>query len=358
MFKISICNEMEMREEQTKNKFLIGKLKHKFLQKMLTEFVSTTHLKDDRVVVGSSIGEDAAVIDMGDKYLVAKTDPITFVTDEIGYYAVNVNVNDVVCTGATPKWFQSTILLPAKHTDEDLIATIFKNIHDTCKSFGITVIGGHTEITAALDRPIVIGSLLGEVEKDKLVLTSGAKAGDSIILTKGIFIEGTSIIAREKEVFLKEKGYGNQFIEKCKNYLFDPGISIFKEAVISNDNFTVTSMHDLTEGGLFCGIAETAIASKLGVIIDKDKINVLPEPRELSKIFNINPYSTISSGSLIISINPKFARDLINLLAKNGVASATIGKFTKDEGKYLLLDENNKEKVMIYTEIDEITKIV
>ena len=345
-----------MRENQ--KKFLVGKLKHKFLNNMLDNFVSPTHLKDSRVVVGSQIGEDAAVIDMGDKYLVVKTDPITFVTDEIGYYAVNVNVNDVVCTGATPKWFQSTILLPAKKTDEDLIESIFRSIHDTCKNFGITVIGGHTEITAALDRPMVIGSLLGEVEKDKLVLTSGAKAGDSIIITKGIFIEGTSIIAREKEVFLKEKGYGNQFIEKCKNYLFDPGISIFKEAVISNDNFTVTSMHDLTEGGLFCGIAETAIASKLGVIIDKDKVNVLPEPRELSKIFNINPYSTISSGSLIISINPKFARDLINLLAKNGVASATIGKFTKDEGKYLLLDENNKEKVMIYTEIDEITKIV
>ncbi|MBY9009978.1 MAG: AIR synthase family protein [Candidatus Lokiarchaeota archaeon] len=342
---------------KNQKKFIIGKLKHKFLQKMLNEFVSTTHLKDDRVVVGSNIGEDAAVIDMGDKYLVAKTDPVTFVTDEIGYYAVHVNVNDVVCTGATPKWFQSTILLPAKQTDKDLIETIFKNIHDTCKSLGITVVGGHTEITAGLDRPIVIGSLLGEVDKEKLVLSSGAKEDDLIILTKGIFIEGTCIIAQEKEVFLKEKGYSNQFIEKCKNYLYDPGISIFKEAVVSNDNFTVTSMHDLTEGGLFCGIAETAIASKLGVLINKDKINVLPEPSELSKIFNIDPYSTISSGSLLISINPEFSGDLINLLAKNGVASETIGKFTKDKGKYLIQDGNNREEAMIYTEVDEITKI-
>lgn len=347
-----------MREKQKQNKFLIGKLKHEFLQKMLSNFVSTTHLKEDRVVVGSSIGEDAAVIDMGDKYLVAKTDPITFVTDEIGYYAVNINVNDVVCTGATPKWFQSTILLPAKHTDEDLIETIFRNIHDTCKSLGITVIGGHTEITAALDRPIVIGSLLGEVDKEKLVLSSGAKEDDLIILTKGIFIEGTSIIAREKEDFLKEKGYGNQFIEKCKNYLYDPGISIFKEAVVSNDNFTVTSMHDLTEGGLFNGLAEIAIASDLGLLIKKEQINILPEPLELSKIFSIDPYSTISSGSLLISINPEFAKDLINLLAKNGVASETIGRFTKDKNEYLILDKNNREQAMIYTEVDEITKIV
>ncbi len=342
---------------EKQKKFGIGKLRHKFLEKMLSEFVSTTHLKDDRVVMGSNIGEDAAVIDMGDKYLVAKTDPITFVTDEIGYYAVNVNVNDVVCTGATPKWFQSTILLPAKHTDADLIETIFRSIHDTCKSFGITVIGGHTEITSNLTKPIIVGSLLGEVEKDKLVLTSGAKAGDSIVLTKGVFIEGTSIIAREKEDFLKEKGLSSQFIEKCKNYLYDPGISIFKEAVVSNNNFTITSMHDITEGGLFCAIAETAIASKLGVVINRDKIKVLPEPSELSKIFNIDPYSTISSGSLIISINSQFSGDLINLLAKNGVESEAIGKFTKDEGKYLILDGKNRKKAMIYTEIDEITKI-
>jgi len=344
-----------MRENQ--KKFLVGKLKHKFLNNMLDNFVSSTHLKDSRVVVGSQIGEDAAVIDMGDKYLVAKTDPITFVTDEIGYYAVNVNVNDVVCTGATPKWFQSTILLPAQQTDEDLIESIFRSIHDTCKSLGITVVGGHTEITAGLDRPMVIGSLLGEVEKEKLVLSSGAKEDDSIILTKGIFIEGTCIIAREKEDFLKEKGFNNKFIEKCKNYLYDPGISIYKEAVVAHENFTLTSMHDLTEGGLFCGLAEVAIASELGLLIKKEQIRVLPEPLELSKVFKIDPYSTISSGSLIISINSEFAKDLINLLRKNGIDSWVIGNFTSDKAEYLILDENNKKSQLNYTEVDEITKI-
>ena len=345
-----------MKENQ--NKFLIGKLKHKFLNKMLENFVSPTHLKDSRVVVGSQIGEDAAVIDMGDKYLVAKTDPITFVTNEIGYYAVNINVNDVVCTGATPKWFQSTILLPSGLTDENLIEYIFKNIHDTCKSLGITVVGGHTEITAGLDRPIVIGSLLGEVEKEKLVLSSGANANDSIILTKGIFIEGTSIIAREKEDLLKQKGFDNEFIEKCKNYLYNPGISIYNEALISNNNFLLTSMHDLTEGGLFCGLAEIAIASNLGLLINEAKINVLPEPLELSKVFKINPYSTISSGSLLISINNEFAEDLINLLRKKGINSEVIGNFTSEREDYLLLDENHKKSKMNYTEVDEITKIV
>ena len=343
--------------KKNQNKFPIGKLKHKFLLKMLKNFVSNTHLKDERVIMGSSIGEDAAVIDMGDNYLVAKTDPITFATDAIGYYAVNVNVNDIVCTGATPKWFQSTILLPKKHTDEDLIENIFKNIHDTCKSLGISVIGGHTEITSDLTRPIIVGSLLGEVEKDKLVLTSGAKAGDSIILTKGIFIEGTSIIAREKENILKDKGYSVEFIEKCKGYLYNPGISVFKEALLSNDNFKINSMHDPTEGGLFCGIAEMAIASNLGVLIEKTKINVLPEPTELSKVFDLNPYNTISSGSLLISIEEEFTADLINIWKKNDINSELIGKFTSKKENYLVIDDNNKKTRMFYTETDEITKL-
>ncbi|NHJ19933.1 MAG: hydrogenase expression/formation protein [Candidatus Lokiarchaeota archaeon] len=345
-----------MRENQ--NKFHIGKLKHRFLKEMLDNFVSSTHLKNNRVVVGSQIGEDAAVIDMGDKYLVSKTDPITFVTDEIGYYAVHINVNDVVCTGAIPRWFQSTILLPAGRTDADLIEYIFKNIQDTCRSLGITVIGGHTEITTGLNRPIIIGSLLGEVEKEKLVLSSGAKANDSIILTKGIFIEGTSIIAREKETILKQKGFSNDFIEKCKNFLYNPGISVFKEAITSNDNFPITSMHDPTEGGLFCGLAELAIASELGLSIKKELINILPEPLELSKVFEIDPYSTISSGSLLISINEKYSEDLIHLLKKNGILASKIGKFTSAKEEYFILDENRKKLPMNYTEIDEITKIV
>ena len=236
--------------------FKLGKLKHSFLSELLDEFVSDLEKKDERIILGSKIGEDAAVIDMGDTFLVAKTDPITFVTDQIGYYCVNVNVNDVVCTGAIPKWFQATILLPDKNTDKQLIEEIFKNIHDTCRSMDIAVIGGHTEITSGLDRPIIIGSLLGEVNKDKLVKTSGAKPGDALILTKGIFIEGTSIIGREKEEELEAKEQSKEFIETCKKYLYEPGISVLKEAVLANRLFKINSMHDPTEGGLFTGIAE------------------------------------------------------------------------------------------------------
>ncbi|MHA1689673.1 MAG: AIR synthase family protein [Promethearchaeota archaeon] len=334
-----------------------GKLKHEFLEKLIAEHVKDLELNDERVILGSKVGEDAAVIDMGDKYLVAKTDPITFATDEIGYYVVNINVNDVACMGAIPKWFQSTILLPEKDTNEFLIKKIFKDIHDTCKAFNISVVGGHTEITTDLTKPIVVGSLLGEVKKEDLVTSSGAEEGDALILTKGIFIEGTSIIARDKEVLLKKKGFQEEFIAKCKNYLFVPGISIFKEARLAHQNFKIKAFHDPTEGGVACGIAELARASRVGVLVEEEKIHVLPEPLELSKAFNLNPLNTISSGSLLIAISEEEASPLIELLTNHDTLACKIGTFISENKGLLIKNSHGNINALNYAEIDDILKI-
>ncbi len=341
--------------KRSKAKFALGKLKHDYLSRLL----SNIEIHDSRVIMGSKIGEDAAIIDIpGDNYLVVKTDPITFATDKIGYYAVNVNVNDLVCSGAEPKWFQSTILLPEKNSSRELIESIFSDIQNTCDSMGITVVGGHTEITQGLERPIVIGSLIGEVKKSKLVLTSGAKPDDSIILTKGIFIEGTSIIGHKKEKELKKRGYDITFINKCKNYLYTPGISVYKEALLANQHFLINSMHDPTEGGILTGIAEMAIASENGVMIDIEKIKILQEPLELSKIFNLNPLNTISSGSLLIALNNEISHELVDLLNKNNANAEIIGKIIEKKKGLRMRDEKGNVKPLTYTEIDEITKIL
>ncbi len=336
-------------------KFTLGKLKHKFLAQLL----SNIEINDNRVIMGSKIGEDAAVIDIpGPNYLVAKTDPITFATDEIGYYSVIVNVNDLVCTGAKPKWFQSTILLPEKLATSRMINKIFKNIHDTCKSMDITVVGGHTEITPGLERPIVIGSLIGEVPKDKLVLTSGAKPEDALILTKGIFIEGTSIIGREKEKELLNHELGHEFIKRCQDYLFNPGICVFKEALLVNNHFEIKSMHDPTEGGVYTAIAEMTIASNTGMVIEESKIKILPESKILSEIFDLDPYNTISSGSLLVAVNQEASSDLIELLRRNKIFAEQIGKFTSKDKGLLVKKENGKKEPLKYSETDEITKII
>jgi len=340
--------------KRIEEKFNVGKLKHDYLSQLLSKI----EIKDNRVILGSRIGEDAAVIDIpGENYLVAKTDPITFVTNKIGYYAVNVNVNDLVCSGAEPKWFQSTLLLPENHTSRELIENIFNDIQNTCDSLGITVIGGHTEITHGLERPIVVGCLIGEVKKNKLVLTSGAEPNDSLILTKGVFIEGTSIIGYEKEKELKNRGYNNNFINTCKNYLYNPGISVYNEALLANQYFHIKSMHDPTEGGLANGIAEMALASNNGVIIEREKIKILPEPLELSQIFNLNPFNTISSGSLLIALESEHSTKLVELLKNNNIEAEIIGRFVEKKKGFSIKTKNGKLEPLIYTEIDDITKI-
>ncbi len=181
-----------------------GKLPLPFLEKLLTRFAPS----DPRVIVGPKAGEDAAVFDLGDRYLVAKTDPITFATSEIGWYAVNVNANDVAVMGARPRWFLATVLLPAGKATGEMAEDIFRQIYEACEALGVSLAGGHTEITVDLNRPLVSGTMLGEVAPDKMLMTAGAQPGDRVVLVKSAPIEGTALIALEREAALRGRGYG------------------------------------------------------------------------------------------------------------------------------------------------------
>ncbi|MHC4455110.1 MAG: AIR synthase related protein, partial [Planctomycetota bacterium] len=235
------------------NTFRVGKLNIN----LLDELLSTFEVKDPRVIVGPKVGEDAAVIDFGDKYLIATTDPITFTSYKMGWYMVNVNANDIAVMGGVPKWLLVSIFLPENKTDEKLVKEIFRDIKNAAEELGVFLCGGHTEITQGLDRPMVSGHMLGEVDKGKLVANSNAKVGDEIILTKAIAIEGMALLAREREKELTAK-YGNLFVKRVQNYLHDPGISVVKEAIIANQAADIHAMHDPTEGGLASGLLELA----------------------------------------------------------------------------------------------------
>jgi hydrogenase maturation factor len=244
----------------------IGKLPPDHLARLLAEHARP----DPRLIVGAQVGEDAAVIDMGDRYLIAKTDPITFATDEIGWYAVNVNANDVACAGGAPRWFLATVLLPdwflatvllpEGKTDTALVDTIFAQMAEACAWLDVTLVGGHTEITYGLDRPVIVGQMLGEVAPDRFVATAGMRPGDDIILTKGVAVEATAIIALEKADELGGT-FGAEYLRKCQGFLHDPGISVVRDAKIAQAAGTVHAMHDPTEGGLATGLWEMAEAA-------------------------------------------------------------------------------------------------
>ena len=285
-------------------------------------------VSDPRVALGPKPGEDAALIDFGDRYLVAKTDPITFATDLIGWYVVNVNANDLAVMGATPKWLLATLLLP-EGTPQSAVAGIFGQLRDACSELGVTLVGGHTEITYGLDRPIAVGAMLGEVDKARAVLSSGVQPGDALLLTKGIAVEGTSILAREARDVLLEEGVDPQLLDSAANMLFDPGINVLEDGRVALESGEVHAMHDPTEGGLSGALYELAAASGVGLDIEADTIPILPECRRLCDALGIDPLGLISSGALLAAVAPESANAVIAALSDAGIPASLIGVATE-----------------------------
>jgi hydrogenase expression/formation protein HypE len=298
---------------------------------LLAQLLGRINITDPRVVLGPKPGEDAALIDFGDRYLVAKTDPITFATDLIGWYVVQVNANDLAVRGAKPRWLMVTLLLPEGITSET-VEGIFDQLLAACATLSVTLVGGHTEVTYSLPRPIAVGAMLGEVAKDKVVRTSGARPGDSIVLTKGIAIEGTAILARDAQSQLSQAGVGADVIERARGFLFSPGISVVRDAAIACQSVEVHSMHDPTEGGLATALLEMAVASGVGMTVDAERIPVLPECRALCQALVLDPLGLIASGALLATVAPQDAPRLISALEAEGIAAYEIGEVTDAVG--------------------------
>jgi hydrogenase expression/formation protein HypE len=329
-----------------------GKLPPELMQRLLRSYTRA----DPRVIVGPAVGEDAAIIDMGDHYLIAKSDPITFATDAIGYYAVVVNANDIATRGGRAKWFLTTLLLPERTTSVALVESIFAQIAETCQAFGIAVVGGHTEVTYGLDRPILSGHMLGEVDPANLITSSGAQIGDVLLLTKGICIEGTAIIAREREQELRTGDVPEGVIRRAKNFLFEPGISVVRDAHIAIGAGRIHALHDPTEGGLAMAVHELATAAQVGIMIEGHQIPILEEAALLCRAYGLDPLGTIASGALLIATPAEEALRVQEALQVNNIACAAIGRIVPPSEGILLNDGNTLQPLPQFSS-DEITKL-
>jgi len=282
------------------------------------------------VVLGPTVGEDAAVLDLAGTLLVAKSDPVTFATDRIGRYAVQVNANDIACTGGTPRWFLATLLVPERFTEEQA-EELFDQILDACNAIGVALVGGHSEVTYGIDRPLVIGTMLGEVERGRLVKTGGAQEGDSIVVTKGIAIEGTALLALERAGDLRKAGVSDDIITLSAELLDSPGISVIIDAQTACATAQVHSMHDVTEGGLITGLREVAAASGLGLAIEEDSVPVLPATRQVCQALELDPMGLLASGALIITLPSGDVPSLLSELEKKGIDGWEIGMMLAPE---------------------------
>ena len=331
-------------------RFGVGKLPPEHLERLLARAPTG----DPRLIVGARIGEDAAVIDMGDRYLVAKTDPITFAVEKIGWYAVHINANDIATTGADPKWFLATLLLPEQVSDAALAEEIFSDILAACRELGVTLCGGHTEITHGLDRPIVVGQMLGEVAKDKLLRKDSLRPGDVIVLTHGVAIEGTAVLAREMGAELSGK-VSEKVLSAAQGLLFDPGISVVRAARAAAGY--AKAMHDPTEGGILAGLLEMALAARLGMRVSADQVAILPETREICSVLGLDPLALLASGALLIGVSPEEAGHVVASLRGQGTSAAVVAELLPASDGHCV-HRGGEVKDLQFPERDELARLL
>ncbi len=305
-----------------------GKLPPELLRSLLASLPTN----DAHLLVGPTVGEDAAVIEWpaagatSETLLVAKTDPITFATSEIGYYAVNVCANDIAVAGATPRYYMPTLLLPADACDAALAEEIFAQIGAACRALGIVVAGGHSEVTHAVTQPVIAGAMLGETTRARMVRSGGCLPGDLLLVAGTVPVEGTSIVARERRVELLALGWSAAEIDEAAAYLHRPGISVYLPAQAATEAGLVTALHDPTEGGVATGLAEMAAAAGVGIDIDLDAIPVSPLSARLCAAMGLDPLGTIASGALLAACAPENVAALLGVWRNIGWSACVIGR--------------------------------
>lgn len=299
-------------------------------------------VKRKEVVLGPTAGYDGAVIEVGNSSLIVSMDPITGAIERIGWLAVNINANDIATFGVEPAFFFSCILLPEK-ADRQAIEAICVQMDTAAKELGMAIVGGHCEVTPELTNPIVVGCAMGLTEKGNYVTAGGAKPGDKLILTKSAGIEGTAILAADREEQLK-KVLKPTMLRNAKK--FYNNISVVKDALTAFKTGGVTAMHDPTEGGVSGGIHEMADASNLGVKIFEEKIHVQPETSKICEFFHIDPLQLISSGALLISAKPEFADKIIGELEQKQIHASMIGEFLEKSRHRLIVRKNGETQTL------------
>lgn len=304
----------------------IGKVPENVLKRSIFKQI---HTKREEVILGAGVGEDCAAVKLAsDEVLVLSTDPITGTAQDIGSLAIQITVNDLASSGAEPVGVLLTVLLP-EYIEEPDLKKMMGQVEEACSAANVQVMGGHTEVTAVVNQPVITVCGVGKVKDGCLVSTAGAKPGMDILVTKWIGIEGTSIIAKEKEKELLTR-FSVPFIEKAKK--MDAYISVLSEAAVAVRS-GVGAMHDVTEGGIFGALWEMAEASGVGLEIDLKKIPIRQETVEICEFFGINPYELISSGCMLMAAED--GNMLVQQLEKEGIPATVIGRATAGNDRVL-----------------------
>ncbi|MBS4960358.1 MAG: AIR synthase family protein [Clostridiales bacterium] len=326
-------------------KLEIGKIPAELLEEIVLDPIRRNQKKRNDIVIRPQTGEDCSACDMGEEYCVFSTDPITGTVNHIGASVVHINCNDAASSGAEPVGILITVLLPPGSSD-DILREIMQDAYDVASKLQIEILGGHTEVTDAVTRPVVSGTVIAKTAKRNFISSGGAQIGQGIIMTKWAGIEGTAIIANDYEDKLKGK-ISEDILEKAKN--LNSMISVVKEGNIAAQ-FGATAMHDATEGGIYGAVWEIADCSQKGIELLQDSIPVLEETRLICKTAGVDVYRLVSSGTMIIT--SFYPEKLVAKLRQEGIPASIIGWVTGGDQKILVA--NGKRQLLCQPKSDEI----
>ena len=280
-----------------------------------------------------------------------RCDPVTFTTIHVGWYVVQVNANDIAVTGARPCWFQPTILLPPGTRFSQVIA-IARDIDRACRTLGIAVTGGHTEVTDGVTRVIVAGDMQGLLVGRRPITAGGARPGDTVLLTKAAGVEGTAILSQERHRELR-RALPAGLLRRAQGFRRRPGISVVAEAMTATRH-GASAMHDPTEGGVRAALHELAHASRVRLRIELDRVVIRPETDRLCRHFGIDPLGLIGSGALLVAIASSRVAPLLRAWERHGIAGHVIGRV--ETGRGVLARRSGRPVPFPWVAQDEIVK--
>lgn len=304
--------------------------------------------------MGPGVGMDAALLRVGEGVLAAAADPITFVAEGAARYLLTVNANDLAVIGAEPRWFLATLLFP-EGTGKEAVVRLFAELGAACDALGVGLIGGHSEVTPGLDRPLLAGTMLGMVDGEP-VLPSGMAVGDHLLLTKGIPLEATAILASERAGELQEQ-FGAELVERCRGLLDEPGLSVLPEARLARSTGGVHAMHDPTEGGLATGLQELARAGRVGLVVRQQAVSLIKEGRVVCEYFGIDPWGAIASGALLLAVAPERSEAQLAALGRAGIPAVRIGEVLPAEEGCLLETSRGVHPLPVFPR-DEVARLL
>lgn len=310
----------------------IGKIPETVLKRSILKKIK---VKRPEVIVHAGVGEDCAVLGPTEDAIVLSTDPITGTSKDIGKLAFHITANDIASSGAELVGMLVTVIFPPESSEEEL-QVIMEELTVLAEKYEVEILGGHTEVSAAVNQTLISVTGVGKAAKGKIVTTGGLRAGQELVVTKWIGLEGSSILAKEKEEILQRQ-LPNEIIETAKR--FDEKLSVVPDSKVAME-IGVSAMHDVTEGGIFGALWEMAAASGVGLTVDLKKIPIRQETVEICEVFDINPYMLISSGSLLIGTN--YGYQLVQELERAGIHAAVIGYATEGNDRVVVNGEERR----------------